>query len=89
MFTLFVNGGEVTKLLGVFSSHSVIDSVITDVVADAGFKPELGFVTNPVVHDQDDNSKSYVQVTEGHEDNWLLLFTIVELKLDNRVETEI
>lgn len=89
MFTLFVNGGEVTELLGVFSSRAVVDSVITDACNDAGYETRLGFTINPAVHDQDDSSKSYVQLTEDSEENWILLFTIVELNLDNRVDVEI
>jgi len=89
MFALLVNDGDTTSLKRVFSTREALDPFITCIVADCDYPPVNGFTTGEPVKDSSDHRKSYIHVFEESMEDWVLLFTIIELAVDMQLDIEV
>lgn len=86
MYALFVNGGEVTALNGIFSDRKLIDPIIAEMARVNGLTHENGYTVGSIVNSNSDSRVSYVHVYEESIYGWALLFTIMDLTVDEQCD---
>lgn len=82
MFTLFVDGGEQIRLVGVYTTIEKVHDFIADDRAKCGMTEAEGWVQTTV-----DDNNTYVHVHLDGEDHeyWTILYTIVPTTLDTEI----